>query len=226
MTSNIVSLIRKDFYSLLSEKMLGYMPVVYCLIVSSLFASTASYFSLFIMFVTVTSYIQNVSNLEEKYQTEKAFASLPVRRSEIVFARYSGVMVITCIYIVMAYLTNGVLIFLTKGKTPPIPIGYFASVILIVSLTTSITIPFNFKYGFSKAKTIIIIIYLVLISPLLIESLEIYGGSHSYIETVLAAFKSPFPNSMVTILLFTCISIMLLGVSICLSVATYSKKDL
>lgn len=235
MWNNILNLIRKDFCSLWNEKLSACMFVA-MLVISAVFASSPSFSSLVFVFFTASSYILNVFSLEEKFRTERFFASLPVRRRDIVLARYGGILAIAGAYFVVAYLANAVSIFVGSewehkllGKTVvrPIPLGYCTSVLVILALISSFTFPLYFKLGLAKAKTILslfLMVFMALSGVLLISRPS--GGSNRVMKAIAAVLNSPFPHDLPHALLVMGVAILLWGVSIPLAVALYSRKDL
>lgn len=225
MTNNIVNLIRKDYRALLSEKLAGIMLII-LLVISSVSASQVNFLGLFLVFITVNSYIPNIFGLEEKYRTEKFFISLPVRRSEIVLARYGEVIVIAGAYIVLAYLANSVLKMFSETDVRSIPAGYWATAIMIVSFVASLIVPFYFKFGRSRAKTLTVLLMVLTGFALsFFVSLGARSGAAGR-RTTLALLKSPFPNDAHSSLFLMGIAILFLVISIPISVGVYSKKDL
>ncbi len=232
MASNIVNLIWKDFYALWSEKMMG-LTFIALLLISAFFASYLNFSSLVFVLITASSYILNMFSLEEKFRTERFFASLPVRRSDIVLARYGGVLAIAGAYFVMAYLANAVYIFAGKNEfadktdVRPIPLGYCATVLVILAIITSFTFPFYFKFGLAKAKTITTLLFSVFMGLTgVLMFMPPSGGPNRVMKAISAVLTSPFPHDLMHALLLICVAILLLGVSISAAVALYSRKDL
>ncbi len=226
MANNILSLILKDLCALWSERMMGLMFV--CLLaIGAVFASYQDFPSLLFVFMTVSVYIMNVFSLEEKFRTERFMASLPVRRRDIVLARYGGILAIAAVYFVVAYLANVISILIGRPGVRLIPLGYCSTVILILGFTASFTFPFYFKFGMTKAKTVTNLLVTVLMAlGVVVMTLRQGGGSNQARRTISAFLNSPFPRDLPHTLLLMCVAILLLGVSIPVAVALYSRKDL
>lgn len=225
MANNIVSLIRKDFGALWSEKTTGRMFVA-LLAMSAIFASSRNFSSLLFVLLTASTYILNVFNLEEKFRTERFFASLPVRRREIVLARYGGVLAIAGAYFALAYLANAVAILAGKTGARPISLGYCASVLVILAVITSFTFPLYFRFGVAKAKTITTLALSVVMGLSTLILFVPNGGSNRVMKAISAVLSSPFPRDLPYALLMIGVAILLWGVSIPLAVTLYSRKDL
>jgi len=225
MASNIVNLIRKDFCALWSEKTMG-LTFVGLLVMCAIFASSLTFSSLMFVFLIASSYTLNVFSLEEKFRTERFFASLPVRRRDIVLARYGEIWAIAGAYFVVAYLANAVSILVGKTEVRPIPLGYCATVLVILAFTTSFTFPFYFKLGPAKAKAVTTpLLASVMAMAVAIMAMRPSGGSHQVMKAVSAVRNSPFPRDLPHTLLLMGAAILLWGVSIPVAVALYSRRD-
>jgi hypothetical protein len=190
--------------------------------------------------MTASYYTVNVFSLDEKFRTERFFASLPVRRKDIVLARYAGVMAIAGAYFVVAYLVNAVSILLVPlyggaqiylkvfGKTEvqTIPLGYCATVLVLVAIIPALTFPLYFKLGLAKAKTITTLLLAIFMALITLIILLPSGGSHRVMKVIPAVMTAPFPRDLLFILLLIAAAILLWGVSIPVAVALYSRKDL
>jgi ABC-2 type transport system permease protein len=226
MGNNVLNLIWKDFRALWSEKMSAFM-FVGLFAISAIFASSPSFSSLVFVFVTASTYILNVFALEEKFRTERFFASLPVRRRDIVLARYGGVMAIAAAYFAMAYLVNVAFILAGKPGARPIPLGYFATVFAILAFFTSFSLPFYFKLGVAKAKTVTTVLVIVPMTVgVLLIVLRPSGGSLPMMKAISAVMSAPFPPDLSRALLTIGAAILLLGVSIPVAAVLYSRRDL
>jgi ABC-2 type transport system permease protein len=225
MVTNILNLIRKDLCALWSEKTMGLMFFA-LLAISAAFASYLNLSSLAFVLLTVSSYILNVFTLEEKFRTEKFFASLPVRRRDIVIARYGGILAIAGVYFVVAYITNAFAILSGRTEVRPIPLGYCATVLVIMAFLASFTFPFYFKLGIAKSKTITSLLlagFMGLGGTLM--ALNPARGSQRLMKGISAVLSSPFPHDLPHTLLLMGVAIMLFAVSIPVAVTLYSRRD-
>lgn len=226
MAGNIIKLIRKDIYVLWSEKKTGFIFMIYVSTAGAIFASMSNFMGQYFAFIIAAAYISNLAGLDEKYRAERFFASLPVQRSEIVFARYCGILAITGIYILMVYIANEILIYITKTRIPPTPVVYLASLVMIISLLTSCSYPVYFKYGFAKARAVIMFFFFVVFALMMIPAIEIWGISPLFMRSILNILESPYPQDITIVLQLTALCVLLLSISIMASVGGYSKKDL
>lgn len=221
MTGNIINLVRRDLNILMSEKMAGFL-FLFLLIMSVVTTSHLNYWTMFFLFMLFYSFIQNVFQLEEKYRTEIFYASLPVRRSDIVIARYIGVTVIAGIYILVVYCANALMLYLNIRNAQLIPASYCVNVLVTLALTTSITYPFYFRLGITRAKVVSTII--------------IIGGglatgiwaalSKSNVAGMTARVGAIYPQGIITTIILIGASVLLLGVTIPVTLSLYAKKDL
>jgi ABC-type transport system involved in multi-copper enzyme maturation permease subunit len=219
--SNILSLIKKDFCALMSEKIMGIMFII-LLLMSAMLASLVNFSSLIFLFLVIYAYIQNLFSLDEKYRTEKYYASLPVRRNEMVFARYGGVAAIPAIYLIIAYLANRGFIFFHLKEAQPLPAGYIVLVFLILAFLTSFTLPFYFRFGISKAKGVSVILFMVIgaLMSIMFSLARIRGtGISNQVGFIF------YQEIITSVMLFGC-AVLLLAISVPLTLALYSRKDL
>lgn len=217
MAGKIISLIRKDFYTLWSEPGIGVSVFLPVIVLSSVAPAWKSLALIFLPIFTL-SYGLNTFMLEEKYRTERFFASLAVRRREIVLSRYFGIAVIMAVHLILAYSAN--FGFYLAGKLKfQLPPGYFSLVLMVVSLLISISFPVYFKYGVTKAMNVIS-----------------FGIMAAFYALFFAVFKIPglfekirkfsLEDTSIMAFILTGIAILLFAVSISISTKIYSKRDL
>lgn len=217
MADNVINLIRRDFYALWTETQGG--PIWYILfIIGSLGAPLFELFSMLYLLLLIPMYGMNIFSLDEKYRTERFFASLPVRRSNIVLARYLEVVVIVALHLALAYACN-LVIKLAGVQRFQITPGYCAVALIIASLWISFSFPCYFKSGITKALKSLILLPIWAFPGILIAALIIQGLSKKIANF---SFTVPFTTS----LLLTGIAILLFVVSLKISTAIYSKRDL
>lgn len=125
---------------------------------------------------------------------------------------------IVAFHLALAYSSN--LIFKLAGLTKfQIPPGYFSVTLIIISLLISFSFPFYFKFGPTKAMSILTfsvmgvfygVMFAVGKKPELVEKIRNFS----------------FTDVFTTSLLLTGIAVLLFVVSIKVSIAIYSKRDL
>lgn len=224
MIGNIINLVRRDLYILMSVKMTGFM-VLFFLIMSVVTVSSLNPLSMLFLYLFILSFIVNVFQLEEIYRTEIFYASLPVRRSDIVVARYIGAALITGIYILVIYCTNALMLCLNIRDVQPIPASYCVNVLLILALTTSITYPLYFRFGFTRAKAALMMLIMAAGVALGIRAgALIKNKGTGVVEALLVG--SIYPQGIITTLILIGAAVILMGVTIPVTLALYSKKDL
>jgi len=229
MTGNIINLVRRDLYILMSVKTAGFTFLLF-LILSVVTVSSLNPLSLFFLYLFIYIYIQNVFQLEETFRTEIFYASLPVRRRDIVIARYICVAIITIIYILSIYCTNALMLFLNIKDVQPIPVTYCVNVLLTLAITTSITYPLYFRLGITRAKAasnmLIGVVTAVAGAALGIRAAFLWTKSKGL--GVVSAFLagSIYPQSIITTMVLIGVAVILLGVTIPVTLALYYKKDL
>jgi hypothetical protein len=227
MANKVLVLIGKDFRSLWSEKITG-LSLLFLLAMSALSASSVTFSGLGIAFFTTSFYIMSVFSLEESFRTERFFASLPVRRRDMVLARYGGIIAITAAYFALAYAINAVFILAGMPKARPIPIGYCATVLALVAFFSSFALPFYFKFGMA-AKARIVTMFLIIL-PMTVGGALIGQGNAGASLPVMKAFTelmaNPFPRDPLVVLITFGAAFLLWGTSIPVAVLLYSKRDL
>ncbi len=217
MSDNIINLIRRDFYALWTEKGVGAV-VFLSLIFMSPAAPVWKFITLIFLPIILQMYSSNTFILEEKYRTERFFASLPVRRRDIVLSRYYGVVVILAVHLILAYSGNLAFKFagLIKFQIPP---GYFALTLIVSSLPASITFPVYFKFGATKAMNGLTLGLMGVFYAVFFAVFKIPGLFEKIRKLSLA-------DDFVTSLLLTGTAILVFVLSIKISTAIYSKRDL
>jgi hypothetical protein len=217
MASNIISLIRKDFYALWTEKGVG--SIIYTLLViGSLCTPALKLINMLYLLILIPMYIINSFTLDEKYRTGLFFASMPVRRIDIVLSRYLGILIIMLIHLALGYASN--LIFKLTGisRFSLLP-GYYAVALIFSSIIASIYLPFYFRYGITKAMNIISSAFIGLFYGIMFVLFEKQGLLKEIIDFT-------FTNVFTTSLLLICVSILLFVISIRISSTIYLKRDI
>lgn len=217
MAGNIVNLIRRDFSALRSERGVGDL-----IFVSLILAPFTAQVSSFITFIFIAFIIQTYNNstfiIEEKYQTDKFFASLPVKRKEIVLARYYGVVVLIAFHLILSYFTMFAFKLIDMLKFQ-LPLGYFVLTLVAASSLTSLSLPVYFRFGATKAITglttgLVVIIFIILFSL----------SERSGLAEKIMNFS--FEDFFGIYLLLTGAAVLLFVVSIKISIFIYTKRDI
>jgi ABC-type transport system involved in multi-copper enzyme maturation permease subunit len=226
MSSSILSLMAADFQVLWSEK-----TVLIAFLVSfaffSVFASSLQVASMLFTVYILTSYTFSVFSLEEKYHAERYIASLPVKRRDVVFARYANTMVVIVVYFILAFLVN--IAFLIVKFTParPIPLEYCAIVFAAACLTSAVCVPSFFRLGITRSRAVIM---LVLVIPFMGYGLVMgFGPSIGLLPAQASTATIPItslPLRPLDSILMAVAALLVWAASIPLSVFLYSRRDL
>lgn len=215
MANNIINLIRQDHYAIWNGKTIGAtIPVL--IIIGGLLAPFSKIFGLAYVLMLVLFSTESFV-IEEKYRAEKYIASLPVRRRDIVLARHLELIVSVVLYLVLAYSCNLVLQLMGRTEFQILP-GYYAVVLIFVSLLSFI-FPLYFKFGAINTRAVTTIMFLGGVFGFMIAA----GKNPALIKKITNAM---FPEDFLTALFLIGIAILLFVISIKISTAIYSKKDL
>lgn len=217
MAGNIINLIRKDFYALWTEKGVG-ATIYMVLIIGSICAPALKLIIILYLFLIIPMYIHNTFMLDEKYRTDRFFASVPVLRIDIVLSRYLGVVIILMLHLALGYTSN--LIYKLSGisRFGLLP-SYYAIAIIFASIIASAYLPFYFRYGITKAMNIISALFLGLFFGIMFA---LYKKEGLFKEIMDFSFTNVFTTS----LLLTGLAILIFVISIKVSSVIYLKKDL
>ena len=226
MRSRVVRLLSKDFITLRREPSAAFAGLV-MIIVFPLLASAPGIPTLVITVFVLSMCGVNVFSIEEKYHTERFFASLAVRRREIVLARYAGTLVVEAMYFTLAFFYNGLEIVLGNHLVHPISLGYCALLFAAVALVTAISFPLYFMLGIMKARFVTIVLYIV---PVMfvgaVGGLGIGRGSWAFLSVFGASPGASFPVDALTSGLIAGAALLLWLISIPIAVRLYEKRDL
>jgi hypothetical protein len=212
----------KDFRVLSSERMLAVSFFV-GLAITALVASSLTIVGAGLAFFLVFSYTIYLFSIEEKYHAERFFASLAVKRRDLVIARYLNGLVIVAVFLALAYPVNAVLLRTgVPAGVPaahPITIGYVSLILAAVAVSAAISLPAFFKLGFTKARVFITLIYIV---PFVGGSFLMGISSTIGIDPSSTIFSMDPPAS----LLIAAGALVLWAASIPLAVRLYGSRDL
>jgi hypothetical protein len=224
--SQIANLMRKDFRVLRSEKGMS-LTFFAGLALSALITATFTVYGLFIAFYFVSMYVQFAFSFDEKYNTERFFASLAVKRRSMVIARYLDGLVAAAAYLALSCLVNAGELLLRNPAVGPMPFGYVSLFLAVVALFSAISFPLYFKLGIVRAR-VITLFFLAL--PMVVggglvgmSSLTGYARSlANALSTRSGFFSLPLPLC----LLIAAGALTLWAASIPLAVHFYESRDL
>ncbi len=227
MANRIAALMGKDFRSLLNERMTAGMFLL-LLVLSAFMAPSLSFTGLGLAFYAVSIFILFTFSLEEKFRTARFFASLPVRRRDVVAARYGSVIAMTLVFIALALIMDVILIAAGNPNARPIPLGYCAMALALVSFFTSFSLPFYFKFGMAEKARIVTILIIVIPVTLGGAAMGVgnAGVSAPFVKTVQEFTANPYPRDIPASLILIGAAILLWVVSFPVSVRLYAGRDL
>jgi len=99
-------------------------------------------------------YIVYANALDDKFKTEKSLLSMPIKRSQIVTAKYLGILFyLTAFYGIITILSI-LFVFIIPGysNTSLLSTGHLVQFLLVGSLYYSIFFPIYFKVGYQKSR--------------------------------------------------------------------------
>jgi len=217
MAGNIISLIRKDFYALWTEKGVGSMLYI-LLIIGSISTPALKLINMLYLLIIIPMYIINSFTLDAKYRTDRFFASMPVRRIDIVLSRYLGIVIIVMLHLVMGYASNLVIKLSGISRFSILP-GYYAVALIFASIIASTYFPFYFRYGITKAMNIMSSLFMGLFFGIMFALSKKQGLFKEIMDF-------SFTNVITTSLILTGVAVLLFVISIKISSVIYLKRDL
>lgn len=216
MAGNIINLIRKDFYALWTEKGVG-STIYTLLVIGSICTPVMKLIYIIYLFFIINMYIYNTFMLDEKYRTGRFFASLPVRRVDIILSRYLGIVIIMLIHLALAYSSTLILKLSGIARHGILP-GYYAVALTIASIIALTYFPFYFRYGI-KAMNIMSRLFMGLFFGIMFALFK----KEVFFKEIM---DYSFTNVFTTSLLLTGAAVLLFVISIKISSVIYLKRDL
>ena len=221
MAGNIINLMYRDYYAFWNHKIFRtsilFFPYVLTGPLFKIYDFTLLWMATLI-FGLIRFSVINVFIFEMKSGTEKFFASLPVRRMDLVLTRYFEVIVITVLILILGYFSNTISRVFGRPDLQ-LPVAYYATVSIIFSLVASFSLPFYFKYDAIKGSIISLFFGIIVLSQGVL-----YGLTKMPPRKIIESFL--LNEDLSTALAITGITILLFIVSIIISIVVYSKKDI
>ena len=220
----MLSLLLKDIF--LQKKSflfaLGYSLFVLIAFQNEVFAETS-----YIMGAMATAYmlVLGACAYEEKNNSEVILNSLPLKRADIVRARYLS----SFVSVVAAFIIIGVLGALMKGVGLPIPLRYVRTrdviaVIVSLSLLCSLYFPVYFRYGYIKSRFFNLVMFmLVFFVPSFALSFMKEGSTNEILNRVVA--KMAVVTDWQISVGFVIAALILTAISMRISVFIYLKRE-
>jgi len=158
MRNSISALVAKDFFCFLREPRMLVSTLIMVLLCPLL--SSNPFFV--VMFCVFPSYTMTtlLFSYEEKYGTDRFFASLPVSRTAMVAARYGGVFLAALAGLAIACGSDLALVALGSGAKPFGDL-FFLSFTAFFTVNVSLIIPLYYKVGIAKARIASLVLMMI-----------------------------------------------------------------
>lgn len=160
-------------------------------------------------------------SLEEKNNGDRMLISLPLKRSTIVLSKYLSVIAFA-LYAILSFSLISVLEPLVPFQILSVsPEGLVASVIIVV-IFAALLFPLLFKYGYTKSRAPVLIIFILSVSggPALLERLSSDNGWLAG----LAAQLSGAPEALRWMVLLFLLAVVMCA-SYGLSLSIYARRE-
>jgi|HigsolmetaGSP11D_1036233.scaffolds.fasta_scaffold01679_5 hypothetical protein len=198
------TLIKKDF---LIQKRNLFLSAFIAVLFLAAWSNVSLMFS-----VIMVSYmlVFGASAYEDKYNSDKLLASLPISKTKIVFAKYLSVYVFAAYALVLNGLIIAVFDVLKLPITiPPLTWQVILAAAGILTVYTSIALPIIFKYGYTRSRMITFILIFVLM----------FGFGNAQLDTLLPTSES---SRLIVLIIGV---LLLLAVSVWISLHIYRRRE-
>jgi len=221
--SKIASFVHLDFYTLKPYKKSIILLIVIGLILGLTLKSLSVLPAIFMMWLVM--YMSYPFSIAEKNGMDTLYATLPLRRRDIVIGRFAFVLLMEFITIAFVLLLS-----LLLSNLFPLPMeqsmgeALFSLCVLsaVFSLLVAIQYPLYFKLGYTKAKLFTYIPFLLILMLIGFWSAEEFSIAVNWIAVWHVISANPFLmyGSPVTI------GLILIGISCALSCRLYERRDI
>jgi len=218
------SLILKD---ILLQKKSFFFALGYSLFVLIAFQNQVLAESSYIMGAMATAYMLVIGACayEEKNNSEVVLNSLPLKRRDIVLARYLS----SFVFVFGAFIIIGLMGALMKGLGLPIPLRYVrpsdaVAVVISLAILTSFYFPVYFRFGYIKSRFFNLILFLlVFFVPSLAVSYIKEGSSYEALDRVMALIAefSAWQTGVGAVIL----AVLAMAVSARISLSVYRRRE-
>lgn len=221
------SLILKD---IILQKKVILFNLIYGVILFFAFQSPTFAPTLYVMGSTLIAYtlIMGACAYDGKSNIDILFNSLPMKRSNIVAARYISTLVFVLIGLIIMGGEGFIMKFLGFSAPPRlINVEDVVGVMISLGILVSLYFPVFFKFGYIKSKVFNLVIFFIFFAlpPL---AINLYKGTISSVsrETIEAIFifieKQP---SWLLLLVTASIFLLVIFISYCISCRVYKRKE-
>jgi hypothetical protein len=160
----------------------------------------------------------------EKSSTDILFTTLSIKRGTVVLGRYLFAMAMQLVTGLFAYAAAFIITsFMRRGFNYIENLTILGTMFLAVSLLQFIQLPIYFKVGYTKAKLLVYLPYMIL--PLAIGLGSILFKDLFTQEQMDALITSVTSSPGTTALIAVCVWLLTLGISYRISLRVYLKKD-
>ncbi|MGE4282479.1 MAG: ABC-2 transporter permease [Clostridia bacterium] len=162
---------------------------------------------------------------EDKNNSYMILNSLPIKRSQIVLARYiSAVIFLTIAILAYAVISQVISISGIPLKTYPITLEYFLGALFSFSLMNAIYFPIFFKVGYMKARFVNFTLFFIFFFGInILVSFIVHNRDEAWVKA-LESFFAGKSDQAVAALLMSAIAALLL-ISYGLSVKFYNDRE-
>lgn len=217
----MINLIKKEFIVQKRNLIVAFLYSIFAIFVFQSFEGGA-----FIVSGVAVTYLlfMNVSFLEEKNKTDIIINSLPIKRKDVVLAKYLAVIVFT-IYAIIAYWIDSFILklFPLPLKIQSVSLTGIISIIFLVGLMTSLYIPLNYKFGYSKLKIIATFLFLAMF---FVPNLLILYVQENPDTEIVKLFSNLLSSDWIISIFLLSVTLVLSMISYFISLRIYRNKDL
>ncbi len=225
MNKKMFAVMACEFRILYSDRLLFASSLI-IFIIGVFISKTGSTVALALSLYGIMSISMNIFAIIEKHNSERYITSLPIKRGEIVVAKYINILLISFVYFILVYVIDILRVKLTD-KQSFIPSSFFVIFFFCILIYVAISFPFCFRYGFGRARFLMMI---VLVAPLFLQGV-IMGFSSSNLNSsadsvLIGSLSNMSSISLHVATAFISSSIIIFILSIPLSILFYKKRDL
>lgn len=204
-------LIIKDLY--MAKKHCFILFIIFLLfLIMSAATENAMFFSYYS--VSLISIVPiNIIAYEESYKWNKYEAVLPVSRTQTVLEKY----ILLLIFILPAVIIFGLLVLFSFNFELADTLSYMCILLFCGIIAPSVIFPVAFKFGYLKAKMIITVLLVVIVSSITIINTRTIMGGGLVREGTFTAQSNSY--------IFAVFAVIVLAVSMPLSIRFYKKRE-
>lgn len=224
----MLNLIKKDI--LIQKRSLITIAIFAIILIPTFGKSVGSQQALIMGCVMFTyQFIMYSCGYDDKNKSELVLNSLPIKRYQIVIAKYLSTLIFAAASIIISiglfYVLKNIGILSDSFK---LQMEYVIAVFASISIIISIYFPIYFKLGYLKSRFIILLAFFGIgIIPTAIISLLKRIYTQQQFEEITIKLMSFFNNTpdWITASLFLLVIVLFIYISLCLSISFYRKRD-